>query len=136
MGRRVQKSWENIIFINGYHAGLKCSRSSVRFQVWSKTIKLIFVGSFLSTKIGLSQSHDNAHEWSNLSICRLLFQWSSSIKIQLSMLLITSSSYEDVLVLLWYSWKIANMALNNNLSLILWVIWLFLLPVIVFIPCR
>lgn len=134
MGRRVQKSWEKIIFINGYHAGLKCSRSSVQFQVWSKTIKLIFVGSFLSTKIGLSHSHDNAHEWSNLSICRLLFQWSSSIKFQLSMLLITSS-YENVLVLLWYSWKIANMALNNNLSLILWVIWLFLLPVIVFIPC-
>jgi len=34
----------------------------------------------------LAQNQDNVSEWCDMSISRLLFQWASTIKIQLSML--------------------------------------------------
>ena len=50
-----------------------------------------------------------------MPICELLFQWASTIKIQLS-----RPHYhliENYLFLPWYSWKIAELVLNNNHSL-------------------
>ena len=38
------------------------------------------------SKDWLAQSQDNVSEWSDMSICGLLFQWTSTIKIQLSIL--------------------------------------------------
>jgi hypothetical protein len=61
----------------------------------------------------LARNRYNGSEWSDMSTYGLLFQWASTIKIQLSMLKIN-------LFLQWYSWKIA-MALNNNLSLTLFL---------------
>jgi hypothetical protein len=37
------------------------------------------------SKDWLAQNHDNVYEWCNMSTCRLLFQWLSTIKIQLNM---------------------------------------------------
>jgi hypothetical protein len=34
----------------------------------------------------LAQNQNNVSEWSDMSICGLLFQWASTIKIQLSVL--------------------------------------------------
>ena len=39
------------------------------------------------SKDWLAQNQDNVSEWDDMSICRLLFQWPSTIKIQLSVLL-------------------------------------------------
>jgi len=36
----------------------------------------------------LAQNQDNASEWGDISTRRLLFQWASTIKIQLSVLLV------------------------------------------------
>jgi hypothetical protein len=52
-----------------------------------------------------------------------LYQWASTIKIQLSMLV---ENKEELIIIslqinlfsLWYSWKIAELALNNNHSFI------------------
>jgi hypothetical protein len=56
-----------------------------------------------------------------MSISGLLFQWTSTIKIQLSMLVKYKAdliiSLKINLFSLWYSWKIAELVLNNNHSL-------------------
>jgi hypothetical protein len=64
---------------------------------------------------------DYVSEWNDISTCRLLFQWTRTIKIQLSMLdiIIVSSKYN--LFSSWFSWKIVHLALNINHSLILFV---------------
>jgi hypothetical protein len=70
----------------------------------------------------LRQNQDNVSEWGNISIRGLLFQWASTIKIQLSVLI----WYKADLIIIslkinlfspWYSWKIAELALKNNHSL-------------------
>jgi hypothetical protein len=70
------------------------------------------------SKDGLAQYQD-VSEWGNMSIHRLLFQWASTIKIQLSVLIL----YKVDLIIIslkinllspWYSWNIAELALNNN----------------------
>jgi hypothetical protein len=38
------------------------------------------------SKDWLARNQDNVSEWSDMSTCDLLFQWASTIKIQLSML--------------------------------------------------
>ena len=38
------------------------------------------------SKDWLARNEDNVSEWGNMSICGLLFQWASTIKIQLSVL--------------------------------------------------
>jgi len=38
------------------------------------------------SKDWLAQNQDNVSEWGNMSVCGLLFQWASTIKIQLSVL--------------------------------------------------
>ena len=55
----------------------------------------------------LAWNQDNVFAWSDMSTHGLLFQWASTIKIQLSMLLVGLVQSSP-----WYTWKIAE--LNNN----------------------
>ena len=81
----------------------------------------------------LAWNQDNMSERGDMSTCRLLFQWASTINIQLSVLVqykadliiiislkidLLSPWYSWKIDLLspWYSWKIAELALNNNHS--------------------
>jgi hypothetical protein len=58
-----------------------------------------------------------------MSIRGLFFQWASTIKIQLSVLIYNNKadliiiSLKNKLCSPWYNWKIAELALNNNHSL-------------------
>jgi hypothetical protein len=72
----------------------------------------------------LARNQDNVFEWGDISIHALLFQWASTIKIQLSMLV----EYKASLILIslkinlfspWNSWQIGELALSNNNSLTL-----------------
>ena len=74
------------------------------------------------SKDRLAQNQDNVSEWDDMSIRWLLFQWASTITIQLSALF----KYKADLIIIslkinlhspWYSWKIDELALNNNHSL-------------------
>ena len=67
------------------------------------------------------RNHDNLSEWSDISICRMLFQWASTIKIQVRHvgLVLSRHHYHTIkfnLFSLWYSCEIAHFALNNNHS--------------------
>jgi hypothetical protein len=60
-------------------------------RVKPKTIKLVFVASALSTqsaeervKDWLAWNQDIVSEWGDMAIRRLLFQWDSTLKIDLS----------------------------------------------------
>ena len=73
-------------------------------------------------KDGVARNRDNVSEWGNMSIRWLLFQWASTIKIQLSMLVkykadLIIISMKNNLFSPWYNWNIADLALNNNHSL-------------------
>jgi hypothetical protein len=64
-------------------------------------------------------NQDNVFEWTDMSTCELLFQWASFTKIQFSVykadviiISLTLSLFSP-----WYSWKNAELALNNNHSL-------------------
>ena len=74
------------------------------------------------SKDGLARNQDNVSEWSDMSTRGLLFQWASTMKIQLGMLVL----YKVDLIIIslkinlfspWYSWKIVELTLNNNHSL-------------------
>jgi hypothetical protein len=77
----------------------------------------------------LALNQNNVCEWGNMSTCRLLLQWASTIKIQLSVLvwykadLIIISLKINNLFSPWYSWKIAELVLNNNHSLIHFILY-------------
>ena len=67
-------------------------------------------------------ARNNVPEWGDMSIRRQLFQWTSTIKIELSVLV----KYKADLIMISltinlfsprYSWKIAELALNSNHSL-------------------
>jgi hypothetical protein len=64
-------------------------------------------------------------EWSNMSTCRLLFQWASTIKIQQSRRRHHLLQYN--LFSPWKSWKIAYLALNNNQQLLCVYIYIYIL---------
>ena len=69
----------------------------------------------------LAQTLDNVSEWNDMSACKLLFQWASTIEIQLKRVgLVQSRNHHFIdfnLFLPWYSWKIASLASYNNHSL-------------------
>jgi hypothetical protein len=74
------------------------------------------------SKDWLARNQNNVSEWSDMSTGGLLFQWASTMKIQLGVLV----KYKADLIIIplkinmfspWYSWKIAELALNNNYSL-------------------
>ena len=71
------------------------------------------------SKDWLARNQDNVSEWGDMSIHKLLFQWASTVKIQLSMLVYHKAdliiiSLKINLFSPWYSWKIAELNLNNN----------------------
>jgi len=74
------------------------------------------------SKDWFARNQDNVSAWGDMSIRGMLFQWASTIQIQLSVLV----EYKADLIIIslkinlfspWYSWKIAALALNNNHSL-------------------
>ena len=72
---------------NGSCAHCECGWSLVQAQIGSsKRLKLLFVASALRSKSKdwLALSQDNVSKYSTMSIRGLLFQWTSTIKIQLS----------------------------------------------------
>ena len=76
------------------------------------------------SKDWLARNQNNVSEWSDMSIRGLLFQWASTIKIQLTMLVYNRADFIIISLKInlfssWYSWKIAELALNNNHSLTL-----------------
>ena len=69
------------------------------------------------SKDWLARNQNNVSRWSDMSTLRQLFQWASTINIQLSKVdLIIIISLKINLFSPWYSWKIAE--LNNDHSLI------------------
>ena len=56
------------------------------------------------SKDWLVWNQSNVSEWGDMSICRLLFQWASTIKIQMDLII----SLKINLFMPWYSWKIAE----------------------------
>jgi hypothetical protein len=75
------------------------------------------------SKDWLARNQINVSEWSDMSNRGLLFQWASTIKIQLRVLVYYKAdliiiSLKINLLSLWYSWKIAELELQNNHSLI------------------
>ena len=63
---------------------------------------------------------DNMYEWGDMSIRSLLFQWTSTKKIQLSMMDFVIISLKVNLFSPWYkkcSWKNADLTLSNNYAL-------------------
>jgi hypothetical protein len=73
------------------------------------------------SKDRLARNQNNVSEWSDMSTRGLLFQWASAIKIQLCVGLVQCGHHHHLIeinvFLPWYSWKIAELALNNNHSL-------------------
>ena len=94
---------------------------SVRFFVGSSTgrVKLITIKLAFrkKSKDWLARNQKNVSEWSDISTRGLLFQWASTIKIQLkSVCLVQSGLHHRHLINLfssWYSWKIAELALTT-----------------------
>ena len=72
----------------------------------------------------LARNHNHVSKWSDMCTRGLLFQWTSTIKIQLSVLVLYKADLTIISMTInqfssWYSWKIDELALNNNHSLIL-----------------
>jgi hypothetical protein len=97
------------------------------------------VASSRKSKDWLALNQDNVSKWGDMSISGLLFQWATTIKIQLSVLVYTQYKADFIIISLkinlispWYSWKIAEIVLNNNhplpfiklTSVIMNLIWL------------
>jgi hypothetical protein len=73
----------------------------------------------------LARNQDNVSKWCDMSFCWLLFPWVSTIKksnqgcwssIKVDLIV---NSLKITLFSSWYGWKIAELALSNNHSLIL-----------------
>jgi hypothetical protein len=70
------------------------------------------------SKDWLARNQNNVSEWGSMSIRGLLFQWASTMKIQLSVLV--QYKVDFIIISLKInspSWKIADLALNNDHSL-------------------
>ena len=92
-----------------------CLSGETRLSEWSDTSIWVEWHVYLSGVTRLS-------EWSDTSIRRLLFQWTSTIKIKLSVLVLYKSDLIIISLTInlfspWYSWKIAELMLNNNHSI-------------------
>jgi hypothetical protein len=71
------------------------------------------------SKDWLARNQDNVSEWGDMSIHKLLFQWASTVKIQLSILVYHKAdliimSLKINLFSPWYSWKIAEVCVNQH----------------------
>ena len=74
------------------------------------------------SKYWLTRNQENVSEWSDLSIRGLLFQWASTTQIKRNVLVeykagLINISFKINLFSPWYTWKIAELAFNNNHSL-------------------
>jgi hypothetical protein len=85
------------------------------------------------SKDWLARNHNNVSEWSDMSTRGLLFQWASTIKIPTKRVGLEQSRphhhlIENNLISPWDSWKINELALNNNHSLMIFHLsdWLLL----------
>ena len=68
----------------------------------------------------LARNQNNVSEWSDMSTRGLLFQWTSTIKIQRVGLVQSGHHHHFIecnLFSAWYSWKIPELVLSNNHSL-------------------
>ena len=70
----------------------------------------------------LAQNQNTVSEWGHMSTRGLLFEWASTIKIQLCVLVmyrvdIIIISLKIKLFLPWYSWTIAELSFSNDHSL-------------------
>ena len=71
------------------------------------------------SKDWLARNQNKVSEWSDMSTRGLLFQWASTTKIQLCVLIqdkVNIISSKCNLFLPWYIWKIPQFPLNNNHS--------------------
>jgi hypothetical protein len=64
------------------------------------------------SKDWLARNQDNVSDWGYMTIRGVLFQWASTIKIHVIIISLKINLFSS-----WYSWKIAELALNNNYSL-------------------
>jgi hypothetical protein len=76
---------------------------------------------YIKYPMSCNQNRNNVSEWCDLSTRGLLFQWTNTIKNQPLVLVwykadLIIISLKINLVSPWYSWKIAELALNNNHS--------------------
>ena len=112
-------------------SALASSAIDRRFEPWSGQTKDYKIGIFCfsvkhaalrrKSKDWSARNHNNVSEWSDMSTRGLLFQWASTIKIQLSVLI---ENKADLIIISlniyldspWYSWIIAELSLNNNHS--------------------
>ena len=83
----------------------------------------------------LPRNQNNVSEWSDMSNRGLLFQWVGTMKIHLSVLVqykmdLIIISLQINLFPLWYSWKIAELMLNNNHSLT--QVWIIIADLLIF----
>jgi hypothetical protein len=110
--------------IGGVMVSMLASSSVDRvFELWSGQTKDYNIGIFCfsakhtvlrrKSKDWLARAQENVYKWGNMSICRLLFQWASTIKIKLRVLVL----YEEDIIIIslkidlfspWYSWKTTN----------------------------
>ena len=70
----------------------------------------------------LAGNQNNVSEWSDMFTRELLFQWASTLKVQLSVLVYNKTdiiiiSLNINLFLPWYRWKTTELALSNNYAL-------------------
>jgi hypothetical protein len=73
------------------------------------------------SKDWLARNQNNVSEWSDMSARRLLFQWASTIKIKLGMLVWYKADFIIISLIInlfspWYSWKIAELALKTTIT--------------------
>ena len=67
-------------------------KSPIRVQTKDNEIGIFFFSAQLAalrsmSKDRLAHNKDNVSEWSEMSTCELLFQWASTMKFQLSVLI-------------------------------------------------
>ena len=84
------------------------------------------------SKDWLAWNQNNVSEWSDISTRGLLFQWASTVKIQLSMLVwykadLIIISLKINLFFPWCSWTNAELALNNNHSILFFILHTFII---------
>jgi hypothetical protein len=74
------------------------------------------------SKEWLARDQNNVSEWSDMSVHGLLFRWATTIRVQLSVLVYNKANLIIISLNInlfspCYSWKNAELALNNNHSL-------------------
>ena len=82
------------------------------------------------SKDWLAPNQDNESEWGNMCIRELLSQWASTIKIELSVLVENKADLNIISLKInlfspWYSWKMAESAVNNIHSFIRFILFCF-----------